>query len=88
MVESAYASQYILQMIYKLTSNDALLSLYGLVVQFTYGFTMLIAPSSILLMIGLCYTEEKYTKWVKYIWKLLLAVLVACLLAVTIAAML
>ena len=32
--------------------------------------------------------SEKYTKWVKYIWKLLLAVLVACLLAVTIAAML
>ena len=69
-------------MIYKLTSNDALLSLYGLVVQFTYGFTMLIAPSSILLMITLGYTEEKYSSWAKYIWKLLLAIFVAVLISI------
>ena len=85
MVESAYASQYLMQLIYNISSNDAMLELYGLIVQFAYGFTMLIAPSSILLMVGLCYLEEKYTKWIKYVWKFVLAILVLCLIAITVA---
>lgn len=85
MVEQGYAAQYITQMIYTITSNDEMLELYGLIVQVTYGFTMLIAPSSVLLMISLYYLGESYTKWFKYIWKLLVVILVACLMAIVIA---
>ena len=58
----------------------------GTIVQSIYGVVMLIAPTSVLLVIGLMYTEESYSKWVKYIWKFVLAVLVAVLIAITIAA--
>lgn len=85
MVEEIYAAQYIIQLIYSVTANDAMLELYGLIVQVTYGFTMLIAPSSVLLMISLYYLGEGYTKWFKYIWKLLIVVFAACLIAITIA---
>ena len=37
---------------------------------------MLIAPTSVLLMVTLGYVEESYTKWFKYIWKFLVAMLV------------
>ena len=36
-------------------------------------------------MCMLYYLGEKYTKWIKYIWKLLIVVFVACLIAITIA---
>lgn len=85
MVEEVYAAQYILQILYSVTANDAMVELYGLIIQITYGFGMLIAPSSILLMISLYYLGEGYTKWFKYIWKLLIVVLAACLIAITIA---
>lgn len=85
MVDQTYAAQYLLQILHTMSNNDALLGLYGFIVQVTYGFTMLIAPTSILLMIALYYTGEKYTKWFKYIWKLLVVVLAACMIAIVIA---
>lgn len=88
MVDIAYVSQYSLSLILTITSASELKELYGLVAQVTYGLAMLIAPTSVLLMVGLSYVEESYSKWFKYIWKFLLAVLVACLIAVTVATIL
>lgn len=85
MVEETYAAQYILQILYAVTSNEGALGLYGFIGQVMYGFTMLFAPSSVLIMCMLYYLGEKYTKWIKYIWKLLIVVFVACLIAITIA---
>lgn len=85
MVEQLYSAQYLLQLLNTLVV-DGNMELYGLISQLTYGLSMLIAPSSILLIISLCYTEEKYTSWFKYVWKLLLGILVAILIAITIAA--
>ena len=85
MVEETYAAQYILQVLYAVTSNEGALGLYGFIGQVMYGFTMLFAPSSVLIMCMLYYLGEKYTKWIKYIWKLLIVVFVACLIAITIA---
>lgn len=85
MVDETYAAQYLLNVLNTISGNESLLGLYGFITQVTYGFTMLIAPSSILLMIGLYYTGEKYTKWFKYIWKLLLVVLALCMIAIVLA---
>lgn len=85
MVDLNYALQYVLSMIFYSTNNSTLLELYGVIVQSIYGVVMLIAPTSVLVMVSLMYTEESYTKWVKYIWKFVLAVLVAVLIAITIA---
>lgn len=88
MVEMSYAAQYNLSMIYSATSSTEVAEIWGLIVQVTYSFVMLIVPSSVLLMVGLGYVEENYCKWVKYIWKLLVAVFIACLVAILIASIL
>lgn len=85
MVDESYAAQYLIQVIYTITANESLLELYALIVQLMYGFTMLIAPSSILLIITLYYLNESYKNWLKYVWKILLVILSASLIAITIA---
>jgi len=88
MVDLSYAAQYILSMDYYVVGVEDLMELWGLVTQVAYSFAMLIAPSSILLLVGLGYVEESYSNWVKYIWKFLLAVLVASVAAILIASIL
>ena len=84
MTEQIYAAQYIIPMLNVVGSAD-LLPVYGLIVQLFYGLALLIAPTSILLIAGLCYLKEDYTSWVKYIWKVLLAIFGLCVVAITIA---
>ena len=86
MVDLEYAIRYVPQVLALSANNTTISELYCLILQFTYSFVMLIAPSSILLMIGLNYVEENYTKWIKYIWKLAIAILVICFIGITIAA--
>lgn len=77
MVDINYALQYLLSCLVYSTDKQDLLNLYALFVQFAFGFVSLIAPSSVLLMVGLSYVEESYSKWFKYIWKFLICVLIA-----------
>ena len=59
-------------------------NLYGviaLLVQSVYYLTMIIAPTSVGLVIGLYYLDIPYTKWCKYIWKVLLSLFVIVMLA-------
>lgn len=88
LVEIGYAAQYNLSMIYYATASTEMNEIWGLIVQVTYGFVMLIAPSSVLLMVTLGYVEESYTKWIKYIWKFIAAVLILCVLAILVASIL
>ena len=41
-----------------------------------YSLVMLIAPTSVLLLVSLSISDVKYTDWVKFIWKLVLALFV------------
>jgi len=41
------------------------------------GFAMIIAPTSILVLLGLTYLDIPYKKWLQYIWKFTLSLLVA-----------
>jgi uncharacterized ion transporter superfamily protein YfcC len=45
----------------------------------TNGLIQVIAPTSILLMLGLSYLDIPYKKWIKYIWKFFLVMLVLLL---------
>ena len=49
-----------------------------------YGFTMLFAPTSLVLMLTLSYLDINYSKWLKNIWKLLLEFLVVILIVLAI----
>ena len=44
--------------------------------QSLYNFTMILAPTSVGLVIGLYYLDIPYNKWFKFIWKTLLALFV------------
>ena len=49
-----------------------------------YGVTMLVAPTSVVLMTVLSYLGVSYKEWFKNIWKLLLELLVLMLIIFTI----
>ena len=52
------------------------LSVYSVMFQSLYGLVQIVAPTSIMLIVGLSYLEVPYKKWLKYIWRFLLALLI------------
>ncbi len=49
--------------------------LTSIIWRFGCGLSLLVAPTSFVLMAGLTYLEIPYTKWLKYIWKVALSAL-------------
>ena len=45
----------------------------SIVWRFGLGLSLLVAPTSFILMSGLTYLEIPYTKWLKYVWKVALS---------------
>lgn len=86
MIDQLYVANYTLQVLNQLISDTSALELYNLIYQTTYGFMMLLAPSSAILIFGLLYVNEGYTDWFKYVWKFLFVFLVLILLSITVSA--
>ncbi len=63
------------------TSNADLYGVLGLIMQSIYYLMMIIAPTSVGLIIGLYCLDIPYGKWFKYIWKVLLSLFVIVLIA-------
>lgn len=61
-------------------ANDA--STIGVIAQGVHGLVQFIAPTGILLVIGLTYFDIPYTKWLKQIYKFLLLALLAIIIIV------
>lgn len=57
-------------------SNQDYYGVVALILQSVYNLVMIIAPTSVGLIIGLYYLNIPYNKWFKFIWKLLVALLV------------
>lgn len=53
-------------------NNSVLYPQFALVIQFMYGLTMFVVPTSVLLIAGLSYFEISYKEWLSYIWKYVL----------------
>lgn len=73
--EPLYAFQSVLPYLASLVSKKSTLAIVGVVYQSIYGITMLIAPTSVVLMTVLSYLGVSYKEWLKNIWKLLLELL-------------
>ena len=58
--------------------------LVALIFQAIYGIVTLVAPTSVPLMLTLAYTKVPYGSWLKYIWKLLVALLVVAFIIFTV----
>ncbi len=61
-------------------SNTDYYGVIAFIMQSIYNLVMLIAPTSVGLVIGLYYLDIPYGKWFKYIWKVLLALLVVIII--------
>lgn len=74
-----YTGQTVLPQIATVVSSGKALNVAGLVWQAVYGFSMLVVPTSVTLIATLSYLEVSYTKYIKSVWKFLLALLVLIL---------
>lgn len=63
------------------------LPVIGFIFQIIYGIAMMILPTSIVLVAGLKYLNVSYKDWFKYIWKLLLELILVCTVVVVIVAL-
>lgn len=57
-------------------ANQDYYGVIAFIMQSVYNFMMIIAPTSVGLIIGLYYLDIPYNKWFKFIWKLLLILFV------------
>ena len=77
-VEPLYSFQSVLPYLSSIVSKDSLATIAALYPA-TYGFTMLFAPTSAVLMVTLSYMGVSYKDWFKNIWKILLELLIVIL---------
>lgn len=65
-------------------TNDAYYGVLGYIIQTVFYLMMLVAPTSVGLVIGLYYLDIPYGKWLKAIWKVLLAFLLVIIVVAVI----
>ncbi len=83
-VDPIYVIQYNMGVISAAsTSVDG--ALLGLISQTMYGMSMLLVPTSVIVIAGLLYTRESYKNWFKHIWKIALILILLAFIAITIA---
>ncbi len=71
-----YVAQSTLPYVTSVITDSELYPILGVIFQSVYGLTMLIAPTSLLLIGTLTYLDVSYGQWLKHIWKLFLQLLV------------
>lgn len=82
-----YAFQSVLPYLASLVSKKSTYAVIGVVYQAMYGVTMLVAPTSVVLMTVLSYLGISYKEWWKNIWKLVLELFILMLIIFTILAL-
>ena len=78
--DATYVYQSVLLYLTSVVTDVSVYPTIGVIFQAMYGFTLLFAPTSVILMIVLSYLDIPYTKWIKTIWKLLLELLLVLLI--------
>ena len=86
--DPAYTFQSVLPYLASIVTNTENYPIIGIVFQSIYGLFMLVAPTSVVLMIILSYLKISYGKWLKAIWKLFVEFLVILLIIFTILVLL
>lgn len=76
--------QYVVNMVGSLYANFSNLNVSALILQTSYGMVQFIAPTSLILMIGLSMLNIKFKDYFKFIWKFLLAMLVVIIIILAI----
>ena len=82
--DSLYAFYSVLPYFVSVVTDTNNYQLIAVIFQSLYGIVTLVAPTSIPLMATLAYTNTSYKDWFKYIWKLLVALLVLAFIVFTV----
>ncbi len=72
-VDMAYTAQGILPYVTLIFTDTTYYPLIAVMLQSLYATTMLLAPTSVILMGTLAYLNVSYKDWLKYVWKLVVA---------------
>lgn len=83
-MEMIYNVQNTVPYVISIIKDTTLYPLIAIIFQTMYGFVMLFAPTSVILMGTLTYLQIPYHEWLKYIWKLLLQLIVVLFIIFTI----
>ena len=87
-VDTYYTAAGIISPIVSSLTDKANLSVYTIMFQSIYGLVQVCGPTSILLVVGLSYLEVPYSKWLKYIWRYVLGLLISILIVLMIVSLL
>ena len=80
-----YVFNSVVPYLVSLVTNTKVYPVIWVLYQSVSGLTMLVAPTSIVLLLTLFYLDIPYKKWLKTVWKLTLEILVVLLIVCTIA---
>lgn len=83
-VDYYYLSNSLLYGITSIYDDTAVLSIISVMFTNLYSLVMLVAPTSVLLLVSLSISDVKYTDWIKYIWKLVVALFVISFIVFTV----
>lgn len=83
-VDPSYAFQAVLPYFSGVVTNADVYPIAGILYQIMYGFAMLFAPTSIVLMGTLSFLGVSYKEWIKNVWKFLIELFVVLLIICTI----
>lgn len=86
-VELSYVGNFFLPYLAGVYSSTSAIATLNVLSQGLYGVTMFIAPTSLFLILGLNYLDIPYKKWIKFIWKLAVALLVIVIIAIVLVAL-
>lgn len=78
--DASYVFQSVVPYFASVVTNADNYSVAGIIFQAMYGLTMLVAPTSLILMGILSYLKVSYKEWLKNIWKLLLELFIVLLI--------
>jgi len=80
-VDLYYTTGGVFTSISSVLAEKANLSIYSVMFQSLYGLVQLCGPTSVLLIVCLTYLEVPYKTWLKYIWRLIVGLLILIVLA-------
>ena len=78
----AYSTQFTVTALTATKATDYQ-KLFAVLYQAVYNVFLLVSPTSILLLLGLKYTDTRFKDWMKYIWKFFLVLFVTILVVVS-----
>ena len=87
-VDAAYSFQSVVPYYASVVTKASNYPLVAIIFQTMYGLTMLVAPTSLILMATLSYLKVSYKDWLKNVWKLLLELFVILLIIFIVLALL